>query len=539
LRLLERIEQVFSNYKDRPAFSYYIPPDSLRTVTYGQLEESVKRLAHFMLHHGMKPEDIVMCYMNKSIELVAAILATILNWGISCYLNPKHKPSQVLKLSSSVKPKFIILDKNTFIHIMKSKESVDRSNQFILYTGSSGSKAIDAFYNTATPSLHIQKYPPDKYDDIMPFTIARYDSYNHAFCLFTSGSTGIPKGVLISRDDLFQRANTEAEDYELKESDRLLSLVPFSFDVGLNQFFSCFLTGAHLIILNSWFPKDILTTTKSLHITGISGVPMIWVDMISYQQEPSFERDIQTLRYITVSGGDLAQNQLLQLRRYFKNVNIYKTYGQTETFRSSMLRPWDFERKMTSVGKPVRGTQVFILDENNKIAPPNTQGEIVHYGDGTMLGYLNDVEGTQEKLREVPDSLKDVLTEGKVVFTGDLGKMDNEGYLYILGREDGMIKTLGYRVYPKEVENYILEHERVKYAAVTGISNGRMGQMILAEVVPKGPLDAEELSAYLRHRLPSYMVPAGIYIVDSLPLTENRKINYSEIKRRHEERRLL
>lgn len=539
MRLPERIEQVFSNYKDRSAFSYYIPPDSLRTVTYGQLEESVKRLAHFMLHNGMKPEDIVMCYMNKSIELVAAILATILNWGVSCYLNPKLKPSQVLKLSSSVKPKFIILDKNTFIHIMKSKESVDRSNQFILYTGSSGSKAIDAFYIKASVSLHIQKYPHDKYDEATPFTITRHDSYNNAFCLFTSGSIGVPKGVLISGDDLLQRANTEAEDYELKESDCLLSLVPFSFDVGLNQFFSCFLAGAHLVILNSWFPKDILTTIKSLHITGISGVPMIWVDMISYQQEPSFERDIQTLRYITVSGGDLAQNQLLQLRRYFKNVNIYKTYGQTETFRSSMLIPWDFEKKMTSVGKPVRGTQVFILDENNKIALPNTQGEIVHYGDGTMLGYLNDVEGTQEKLREVPDSLKDVLTEGKVVFTGDLGKMDNEGYLYILGREDGMIKTLGYRVYPKEVENYILEHERVKYAAVIGISNGRMGQMILAEVVPKSPLDAKELSAYLGHRLPSYMVPAEIYIVDSLPLTENGKIKYSEIKRRHEERRIL
>ncbi|MCJ7783728.1 MAG: AMP-binding protein, partial [Desulfobacterales bacterium] len=256
-------------------------------------------------------------------------------------------------------------------------------------------------------------------------------------------------------------------------------------------------------------------------------------------KEPDFEENIRTLKYITVSGGDLAKNQLVRLRQYFENVKIFKTYGQTETFRSSMLKPFDFEGKMTSVGRPVKGTEVFILNDQGEVNPPNIEGEIVHYGVGTMLGYINDLGGTNGKLREIVESVRGTVKEGKLVFTGDKGKMDGEGYLYVLGREDGMIKTLGYRVYPKEIESCILEHEHVKNAAVVGIRDERKGQIIIAEVIGNGALDKQRLIVFLKERLPYYMIPSGINIVEHLPMTENGKIKYTAIKEKYEERRFL
>jgi acyl-coenzyme A synthetase/AMP-(fatty) acid ligase len=220
-------------------------------------------------------------------------------------------------------------------------------------------------------------------------------------------------------------------------------------------------------------------------------------------------------------------------------VKIFKTYGQTETFRSSILKPVDFEEKMVSVGLSVKGTKVFIVNDKGEMTPPNIEGEIVHHGVGTMLGYINDLEGTRDKLRGIKEPVLETVNDGKWVFTGDRGRMDEEGYLYVLGREDGMIKTLGHRVYPKEIESCMLEHKQVKNAAVVGIRDERKGQMIIAEVIGNGVLDKQGLIVFLKEQLPYYMIPSEINIVEHLPMTENGKIKYTAIKERYEERRFL
>jgi acyl-coenzyme A synthetase/AMP-(fatty) acid ligase len=436
-------------------------------------------------------------------------------------------------------PRFILLEENTLRSVKRQMERVEPTHLFPpceRYPEAGGTGGSIQSHNRA---IYVFKYPSAKSDGGGGFQEVDSSSEKALWCLFTSGSTGSPKGVLISGEDLLRRAVTEIEDYELTDQDSLLSLLPFSFDVGLNQLLSCFLSGAHLVILNSWFPRDILTAVRSQNINGISGVPSIWTEALAYPKGPDFEQNTQALRYITVSGGDLSKNQLLQLRQYFRNVKIFKTYGQTETFRSSMLKPFDFERKMTSVGRPLKGTEVFVLNDKGEIAPPDTEGEIVHYGVGTMLGYLNDLEGTSEKLRKMKEPGSKAMKEGKWVFTGDRGRMDEEGYLYVLGREDGMIKTLGHRVYPKEIESCILEHEHVKNAAVVGIKDERKGQVIIAEVVSNGALNKQSLIVYLKERLPYYMVPGEINVVEYLPMTESGKIKYTTIKERYEERRFL
>ena len=538
MKLIWGIEEAFSRYKGKFAVSRLTPPGSLFTLTYDQIERETRRLRRFMIQQGMQPGDLSFIYMSKSPELVATLLAVILNYGVACCLNSRLRPSQVLRLCSNAKPKFIIVDQGALMNIMKSKEAMGEGFPVVLFLGERELPA-DWIGEKVGAGVRIAKYTQGG-GTSANLTQDRDDhSDSPAYCLFTSGSTGIPKGVLISGNDLYRRAKTEIEDYELTDGDCLLSLLPFSFDVGLNQLFSCLLSGAHLILLNSWFPKDIITAVGSVGITGISAVPSIWADMITYPKGEEFDKKTKTLRYVTVSGGDLNKNQLLSLQAYFEKAKIYKTYGQTETFRTSILKPWDFERKITSVGLPVKGTQFFVMNEKGEIAKPNTEGEIVHYGAGMMLEYLDDRSGTEEKKRRIPEALRPILGEGDLIYTGDRGIMDEEGYLYILGREDGMIKTLGYRVYPKEIEGYLLEYEQVKNAAVIGIQDGHKGQHIVAEVVPKGELDMNGLNAFLRNRMASYMIPEKIYVVKGLPMTENGKINYPEIKGRYEKRGIL
>jgi acyl-coenzyme A synthetase/AMP-(fatty) acid ligase len=535
--LIEEITRVSLRYKEKAAVSHYVPPYSLITLTYGQLEERVRELAQYLLNKGMKPGDLVMCYMTKSVDLVVSILAIMLNGGTCCCFYSKQNPQYALKLFSMANPGFILLEENTLRGVKRELGRMEPNRPVPSYERYPEAGSTGRANHRRT--IYVLKYLSAESDSGKALQEIGSSSDKASWCLFTSGSTGSPKGVLISGEDLLQRAVNEIEDYEITDEDCLLSLLPFSFDVGLNQFLSCLLSGAHLVILNSWFPKDILTAARSQNINGISGVPSIWAEALAYPKAADFEQNTQPLRYITVSGGDLSKNQLLQLRKYFRNVKIFKTYGQTETFRSSMLKPFDFERKMTSVGGPIKGTEVCVLNDKGEIAPPNTEGEIVHYGVGTMLGYLNDLEGTREKLRNIEQLGSKTMRRGKWVFTGDRGKMDEEGYLYVLGREDGMIKTLGHRVYPKEIENCILEYERVKGAAVVGIKDERKGHAIIAEVVANGILDKQSLMAHLKERLPYYMIPAEINVVEYLPMTESGKIRYTAIKERYEERGFL
>ena len=537
--LIQEITQVFLRYKEKAATSHYVPPNSLITLTYAQLEERVRELAQYLLQQGMQPCDLVMCYMTKSVDLVVSILAIVLNGGTCCCFYSKQNPQYALKLFSMANPRFVLLEENTLRSVKRQMERIEPNHPFPSYGRYPEAGGTGGSLQNRNRAIYVLKYPSAESDSGKGFHEVGCSSDKASWCLFTSGSTGSPKGVLISGEDLLQRAVNEIEDYEITDQDCLLSLLPFSFDVGLNQLLSCFLSGAHLVILNSWFPKDILTAVRSQNINGISGVPSIWAEALTYPKGPDFEQNTRTLRYITVSGGDLSKNQLLQLRQYFRNLKIFKTYGQTETFRSSMLKPFDFERKMTSVGRPIKGTEVFVLNDKGEIVPPKTEGEIVHHGVGTMLGYLNDLEGTSEKLRKMKEPGSEAVKEGKWVFTGDRGKMDEEGYLYVLGREDGMIKTLGHRVYPKEIEGCILEYEHVKNAAVVGIKDERKGQAIVAEVVANGALNKQSLIVYLKERLPYYMVPGEINVVEYLPMTESGKIKYTTIKERYEERRFL
>ena len=343
-----------------------------------------------------------------------------------------------------------------------------------------------------------------------------------AVCLFTSGSTGVPKGVLVGRQDLFERAVTEAEWFGLTERDVLLSVLPFSFDVGLNQLMASLVAGSTLVILDSWMPADILRAVAERGVTGISAVPSIWVDFLKSGLRFDREGVHRSLRYITVSGGDLDPSNLEALPSLGDGLQIFKTYGQTEVFRPTCLRPEEFAMHMRSVGRPFGRSRVYVVRDDGGVAAPGERGEVVASGLGVMLGYLDGAD-EQKKLRDNP--FRGAQDPGsQAVYTGDVGYLDEDGYLFLLGRRDSMLKIMGNRVYPDEVAAQLLALQGVLQAEVVGVNRGDSGARLYAFVVLAADAPAvDELRRQIATRVPAYMVPAFVLTKDAIPRTVSGK----------------
>jgi acyl-coenzyme A synthetase/AMP-(fatty) acid ligase len=233
-------------------------------------------------------------------------------------------------------------------------------------------------------------------------------------------------------------------------------------------------------------------------------------------EEEEVREALRRLRYLTISGGDLDPAGLSRLRSLAEGVAIYKTYGQTETFRSGMLMPEEFETRPASVGRPPRGVRVSVIDETGAPVAPGTIGQIVHTGVGTMLGYLGDREGTDRKLAPSPDD-----STARMVLTGDRGYVDEAGYLFLKGRADRMLKVRGNRVYPEEIEAELRQHPDVDEAVVL-LLDGRLAAGVVSRAET---LDLLGLRAHLAGRLMAFMVPEAIVPCTPFPRTATGKID--------------
>lgn len=339
-------------------------------------------------------------------------------------------------------------------------------------------------------------------------------------CLFTSGSTGAPKGVLVGARDLTERAQAECEWFGLDASDRILNVLPWSFDVGLNQALSAVLSGATLVIQDSWLPADVMKGVREQAVTGISAVPSIWRGFMSERAVFDRRGAHPSLRYVTVSGGDLLAEQLRALPSVVDGADIFKTYGQSETFRSTCLRPEDFEHRPTSVGRPFGNAVVRVVAADGGLSAAGEEGEIVHAGLGTMIGYL--AEG-------VPKGAGLAMEDGRPsVRTGDMGYMDGGGFLFLRGRRDGMLKVAGYRVYPAEIAQAVARLSGVVEVEVAGVQDGRGETVPFAFVRTVKPCDEDAMRRDLSRALPSYMVPR-IVAVPSIPLMANGKADFGTL----------
>lgn len=527
---LRRFWSTAATHANNLAIIHYQGKGKSQSITYAELDKLSDRYAEYFGAGRTKQFEIVTGYLRKSIEHVAIAIGALKAGAAFCSLNPKAKASSIAFLAGVCKHLLVCIDNPALLELAGDWSSQLPRIPFRIVPGESSSplfeKLLDNFKKGADVGpLLLDNVADDDYKQSAPL------NQDCALILLTSGSTGTPKAVMISHQDLYNRTATEIEDFELTSSDRLLSVLPLSFDVGANQCYSCLSVGATLVILNSWLPHDVAEVVEQFSITGISGVPYLW-SLALQSTDNSLWKRLSKIRYITISGGDLPVQHLRHLHEQLPGICILKTYGQTETFRSGILYPLDFEQKLHTVGKPVRGTKVVIIDERRQIRDPGEPGEIVHIGDGTMMGYLGDAAGTKQKLRKL-------TVEGqtkKAVFTGDTGVFDKDGYLVVIGRRDKMLKVSGYRIYPEEIRRQLISYNGVHDAVVFGMKDSQGNTDIYSEVildVDSAISGEENFKRLLSKNLPSYMVPKHIFVVESFPRAANGKVRLGEIERKY------
>jgi amino acid adenylation domain-containing protein len=476
--LLETIEK----YSSKQALE-----EEGQSINFMELYLQAISTAHHLRNLGIKKGDRVGICMEKGIDQAVSILGTMYANAVFVPVLPKLKHANI---------NHIILDsgmKALFTDSSRIEEVKSFSGQIILLIGSG--PMIEHF--PSFPYLRKQFPYSDSFFDCI--------GVDNAAIIYSSGSTGRPKGIVISHRNLTDGARIVSEYTGMTAVDRIAGALSLNFDYGLNQFWQVIYKGATLYFHDLSFPNNFFQMLETKKITSLPLMPVI-ISRIFDQRlfNQNIEYDFSNLRIITTSGGNVSPRMIENLEKIFPTTNIYLMYGLTEAFRSSFLPPEQVKIRPKSIGKAIPDVELYVLDNQLNICPPNVPGELVHRGGCISKGYWNHPEMTGERFREIP-----MFPGEKVLFTGDTVRTDEEGYLYFIARGDSMIKTHGYRVSPTEIEEQAVMHEKITSAVAFGIDNIDIGQDVVLsyETVDNLPINEKLLLHFFRQNLPSYMVP--------------------------------
>ena len=358
--------------------------------------------------------------------------------------------------------------------------------------------------------------------DVLPPSGA--DPESLAALLYTSGSTGRPKGVMLSHANLWLGAISVASYLRLAPEDRILAVLPFSFDYGQNQLLSGWAAGASVVPLEYLSARDVIRAVERHEITTLAGVPPLWVQLIEAVWPP---RAALALRRLTNSGGKLSPSVIRRMREIFPVADIYSMYGLTEAFRSTYLEPSLLDSHPESMGAAIPFAEILAVRPDGSPTAPGEEGELVHAGPLVAKGYWNDAERTALRFRPAPPCS---LYGGKAVWSGDRVRQDESGLFYFVGREDGMIKSSGTRISPTELEEAAVGSGLITEAVALGIPDDRLGEDIALIVRPAARDREAELRNYLRRQLPNFMQPGPIVWRDELPRNPNGKLDRERLK---------
>jgi long-chain acyl-CoA synthetase len=362
-------------------------------------------------------------------------------------------------------------------------------------------------------------------DNQFPETKA-YD-WEPALIVYTSGTTGDPKGVMLSHRNLLSNIHASNELMRLTSEDSILVVVPLHFIHGRMQLLTHALIGGTMVFSAGFqFPQKIVEDLRYYGVTGFSGVPYHFSTLLDRTTLGSML--LPDLRYVVITGGALSAHAIARLSEALPRVAIHIAYGQTETApRITYLSPTEVLSRMGSCGLPLCGVNVEIVDDDGGSLPPGATGEVVVSGPNVMCGYVSGDEVTSEKIDPF----------GRL-HTGDLGRLDSQGYLYIVGRKSELIKSAGERIFPREIESVLDAHPAILESAVLGIPDELLGERIVACIVvdPVAGLNSDEVRRHCLQFLPLVRVPREVRFSSGLPKTSSGKIDrcklithYSEI----------
>ena len=465
--------------------------------TYSAIDSQCNRVARMLAEQGVKRSDRVIISLENSIECVISIFAALKAGATFVVLNSGTKP-----------------DKLTYI--------VNDCTAAALITESA---RLNSLRNAGCNIPAVVLMPENILDErgsVEPLPKCGIDM-DLAALIYTSGSTGKPKGVMLSHHNMVSAATSITTYLENTPDDIILNVLPLAFTYGLGQLLMVCKLGATLVLEKAFtYPAAVLDRLVKERVTGFPIVPTI--SSILLQMDLS-GWDLSRLRYITNAGAALPGNHISQLRRTLPWVKLFLMYGLTECKRVTYLPPDQIDIRPLSVGKGMPNEEVYIVDEHGRRVGPGVVGELVIRGANVMKGYWRMPEETDRVLRpgEFPWE--------RVLYSGDLFRTDDEGYLYFVGRKDDIIKTRGEKVSPKEVEEILYSFKGVAEAAVIGVPDSILGSAIKAIVVPQEgcKLSEREILRHCAQNLEDFAVPRVVEIRETLPRTATGKIAKREL----------
>jgi acyl-CoA ligase (AMP-forming) (exosortase A-associated) len=482
-------------------------------LDYLALAQAVSDAAQALLNAGIGRADRVAVYLEKRVENVAACFGASAAGAVFVPVNPLLKPEQVAYILANCNVKVLVTSVER-LRLLAAVLPGCADLRTVLVVGAAGDlPALDG--------VSVQAW--ERPDGAPPLPLHRVIDTDMAAILYTSGSTGNPKGVVLSHRNMVAGALSVAGYLELAPHDRILAVLPLSFDYGLSQLTCAFHAGACVVLINYLFPRDIVKAVHDEAITGLAAVPPLWIQLAQLAWPPGC-----TLRYLTNSGGAMPLPTVAALRAALPNASLFLMYGLTEAFRSTYLPPSELERRPDSMGRAIPNAEVLVVRADGTLCDVDEPGELVHRGALVALGYWNDAARSAERFRPAPGQDPALPLREVAVWSGDTVRRDADGFLYFIGRSDDMIKVSGYRISPTEIEEALHAAQLVAEVAAFGVPHPVLGHaIVLLAVAREGqPVEAAVLLKECQRRLPAYMVPAHVDIrPGAFPRNPNGKID--------------
>ena len=491
--------------------------DGAKSWTYAQLRQQSARLAQGLLDAGLKRGDRVGIWLEKSWEALLSMTAVVHAGGVYVNLNPALKSAQVSHIMRNCQVRMLLAEA-AFLR----DEPVPAYD--VAFVRGDGCDVAPSAARTVRlePVLESGAEAP-------PVTVAKEEDLGTI--IYTSGSTGMPKGIMLTHHNIVVGAQIVSTYLENTADDRVLSVLPLNFDVGMNQFTCMLRVGGTLVVQRSLLPGEILKSLRAHEITGLAGVPGVWALLL--QNRKSLGREPLTkLRYISNTGGMIPGPHLDELRQVLPHTKVFLMYGLTEAFRSTFLDPAEVDRGSACIGKAIPNTDIWVVRPDGTETAADEVGELIHRGPTVALGYWGDPEKTNAVYKPNPFAPPETMGRDLVVYSGDLVRRDAKGFLYYEGRRDEQIKTQGYRVSPLELEELVHATGLVHECAAFGKKDDMLGQriVIVCSLKPGVTATAADLRTAIAKTAPPHLVPQDFHFLPEVPKNPNGKIDRSHLR---------
>jgi len=479
--------------------------DEYTSATYAELRDDALLFARALQDAGLQHGDRVALYLDNTVDCAVAIFGVLLAGGAFTFVNPQTKAGKLAYILDNSGARFIVAESHSAGIAEEAVAQTPRVER--IFTSGGDSSFRQAIRESA-------REPAD----------AGTDPAELASLVYTSGTTGEPKGVMHSHAGLVFAGESIAEYLRLDENDRILSVLPIAFTYGLSQLLLTVRLGATLLLERSFtFPAKTLARLRDEEATVFPAVPTVFATIIAMSEGTTYP----SVRCLTNAAAGLPPAMHDGLRRVFPNGLLYRMYGQTECIRVCYLEPDLLDTKPTSIGKAIPGTEAFVLDENGNAVAPGDVGVLHVRGPHIMMGYWGAPELTADKLKEGADPSERTMS------THDHFTIDEDGDLYFVDRSDDIIKTRGEKVSSVEVENALHDVTGIRQAAVVGVPDQLLGEAVRAFVLLDEGAQLTELDVIreCRTRLENFMVPRDVVFMTELPHTDSGKIRKKSLPR--------